>query len=74
MWLLVTLLVPATSVMLGALFLGERLLIRQFLGFALIALGLAFIDGRLPRALARKFDNRSVASRNSRLPMRPKSR
>ena len=49
--LLVTLLVPATAMLLGAIFLGERLLARQFLGFALIALGLAFIDGRLPRAL-----------------------
>ena len=72
--LLVTLLVPATSVILGALFLHERLLPRQFLGFALIALGLAFIDGRLPRALARKFDNHSVASRDSRLPTGGKSR
>ena len=27
---------------------------RQFLGYALIALGLAFIDGRAPRALARR--------------------
>src|ERR1700683_4083372 len=50
--LLVTLVAPATSVVLGALFLHERLLVRQFLGFALIAIGLAFIDGRLPRALS----------------------
>ena len=49
--LLVTLLTPATAVVLGALFLHERLTAHQFLGFALIALGLAFIDGRLPRAL-----------------------
>jgi drug/metabolite transporter (DMT)-like permease len=60
--LLVTLLVPATSVVLGALFLHERLAGRQFLGFALIALGLAFIDGRLPRALAQKLSNPAVAS------------
>ena len=60
--LLVTLLVPATSVALGALFLHERLAGRQFLGFALIALGLAFIDGRLPRALAQKLSNPAVAS------------
>jgi hypothetical protein len=39
-------------VVLGALFLHEWLLVRQFLGFALIAIGLAFIDGRLPRALS----------------------
>jgi drug/metabolite transporter (DMT)-like permease len=60
--LLVTLLVPATSVVLGAFFLHERLAGRQFLGFALIALGLAFIDGRLPRALAQKLSNPAVAS------------
>jgi drug/metabolite transporter (DMT)-like permease len=60
--LLVTLLVPATSVVLGALFLHERLAGRQFLGFALIALGLAFIDGRLPRAIAQKLSNPAVAS------------
>ena len=50
--LLVTLVAPATSVVLGALFLHERLLAQQFLGFAIIALGLAFIDGRLPRVPA----------------------
>ena len=60
--LLVTLLVPATSVVLGALFLHERLMGRQFLGFALIAIGLAFIDGRLPRAIAQKLSNPAVAS------------
>ncbi len=52
--LLVTLLVPATSVALGALFLSERLMARQFLGYALIATGLALIDGRLPRMLAQR--------------------
>jgi drug/metabolite transporter (DMT)-like permease len=67
--LLVTLLVPATSVVLGALFLHERLAGRQFLGFGLIAIGLAFIDGRLPRALRRKLTSRAAASRESRLPM-----
>ena len=54
--LLVTLLVPATSVLLGALFLHERLIARQFAGFAAIALGLALIDGRLPRRLAQLFE------------------
>jgi drug/metabolite transporter (DMT)-like permease len=47
---LVTLLAPATSIMLGAAILDERLAARHFVGLALIALGLAFIDGRLPRA------------------------
>ena len=49
---LVTLLAPATSILLGAAILGERLAARHFVGLALIAVGLAFIDGRLPRALA----------------------
>lgn len=66
--LLVTLLAPATSVILGALILHERLLAPQFLGFAMIAIGLAFIDGRLPRALA------GNALHNSRLPTGQKSR
>ena len=72
--LLVTLLVPATAVLLGALFLDERLLTRQFLGFALIALGLAFIDGRLPRALLGASGNSNLAWRNSRLSTGQKSR
>ena len=72
--LLVTLLAPATSVILGALFLHERLAMQQFLGFALIALGLAFIDGRLPRALRQKWGNRNLAAPDSRLPIGPKSR
>ena len=72
--LLVTLLVPATAVLLGALFLNERLLTRQFLGFALIAIGLAFIDGRLPRALLGADGNSNLAERNSRLPTGQKSR
>lgn len=72
--LLVTLLTPATAVILGALFLHERLALHQFLGFALIAIGLAFIDGRLPRALFGSRDNPNPASGNARLPIGPKSR
>ena len=72
--LLVTLLTPATAVILGALFLHERLMAHQFLGFALIAVGLAFIDGRLPRALFGARDNPNPASGNSRLPIGEKSR
>ncbi len=70
--LLVTLLVPATSVALGALFLHERLMARQFLGFALIAAGLAFIDGRLPRALVGLW--KGGRAPDSRLPIGPKPR
>jgi drug/metabolite transporter (DMT)-like permease len=59
-------------VILGALFLHERLLARQFLGFALIAIGLVFIDGRLPQALLGA--NSNLARRNLRLPTGQKSR
>ena len=45
--LLVTLLVPPIAIFLGALLLGETLAPQDFLGLALIALGLAAIDGRL---------------------------
>ena len=51
--LLVTLLVPPTAIVLGALFLGERLAAQDLLGLGLIALGLAAIDGRLVSALRR---------------------
>ena len=71
--LLVTLLVPATSVALGVLALGERLAPRQFGGYALIALGLALIDGRLPRRLSGSLFRRQDAAL-SRLPSGPKSR
>jgi len=49
--LLVTLLIPPFAFLLGALFLVEMLHLRDFLGLALIALGLAAIDGRLISAL-----------------------
>jgi drug/metabolite transporter (DMT)-like permease len=45
--LLVTLLVPPVAILLGGLFLGEHLAPQDFIGLALIALGLAAIDGRL---------------------------
>jgi drug/metabolite transporter (DMT)-like permease len=50
--LLVTLLVPPVAILLGSLFLGEQLASQDFLGLALIALGLAAIDGRLVSALS----------------------
>jgi drug/metabolite transporter (DMT)-like permease len=49
--LLVTLLVPVTAILLGSLLLGEVLEPRHFAGMALIAAGLAAIDGRLLRVL-----------------------
>src|SRR6478672_2086786 len=49
--LLVTLLVPPVAILLGALFLNETLAPQDFIGLALIALGLAAIDGRLVNLL-----------------------
>jgi drug/metabolite transporter (DMT)-like permease len=46
---LVTLLVPASAIMLGAVFLGERLEPFEFGGMALILFSLLIIDGRLFR-------------------------
>lgn len=44
---LVTLIVPMSAIVLGALFLGERLELFEFAGMALIGLGLVTIDGRI---------------------------
>jgi drug/metabolite transporter (DMT)-like permease len=59
--LLVTLLVPPVAILLGGLFLGEHLATQDFLGLALIALGLAAIDGRLLSFLARRRQLRTAA-------------
>lgn len=52
--LLVTLLVPPVAILLGGLFLGETLAPQDFLGLALIALGLAAIDGRLLKTFSER--------------------
>ena len=52
--LLVTLLVPPVAIVLGSLFLAEVLAPQDFAGLALIALGLAAIDGRLLSLLGRR--------------------
>lgn len=52
--MLVTLLVPPVAILLGALFLGETLAPEDFAGLALIALGLAAIDGRLVTNLSKR--------------------
>jgi drug/metabolite transporter (DMT)-like permease len=49
--LLVTFLVPVSALILGTTFLGERFSLRHFGGMALIAVGLAAIDGRPVRWL-----------------------
>lgn len=46
---LVTFIVPVSAILLGAIFLSERLETFEFAGMGLIALGLVVIDGRLIR-------------------------
>jgi drug/metabolite transporter (DMT)-like permease len=50
---LVTFLIPVSAIVLGSAFLSESLAPVDFLGMALIGLGLAAIDGRLFRAARR---------------------
>jgi len=58
--LLVTFLIPVSAILLGTVFLGERLAAGDFAGMALIGLGLLVIDGRLAGALgARKHGARA---------------
>ena len=51
--LLVTFLIPVSANLLGWLILHERLAANHFAGMALIALGLAAIDGRIVRRASR---------------------
>ncbi len=53
--LLVTFLIPVSAVLLGYLFLQERLETQHFIGMALIGLGLSAIDGRLWQKQRAKF-------------------
>ena len=53
--MLVTLLMPVTALLLGNLFLSEPILAFEIAGAAIIGLGLLFIDGRVPRRIARLF-------------------
>jgi drug/metabolite transporter (DMT)-like permease len=52
--LLVTFLIPVSAILLGVTVLGEVLRPRHLAGMALIGVGLACIDGRLPRLLWRR--------------------
>jgi drug/metabolite transporter (DMT)-like permease len=52
--LIVTFLIPVGALLLGWLVLAEQVAPRAVLGMAVIALALAAIDGRLPRALGRR--------------------
>ncbi len=51
--MLVTFLIPVSAILLGAALLGEHLQLKHLIGMAMIAVGLAAIDGRL-FALARR--------------------
>jgi drug/metabolite transporter (DMT)-like permease len=52
--MLVTLLVPVTPLLLGVVFLGERLNLREVTGAAVIAAALVIIDGRMVAWLRRR--------------------
>lgn len=52
--MLVTLLLPITPTVLGAIFLGEALAAREVAGGLVIAAALLLIDGRLPRRLLKR--------------------
>lgn len=52
--MLVTFLIPVSAILLGALVLGEVLAPKHFAGMALIAVGLAAIDGRVLRMFTNK--------------------
>ena len=51
--MLVTLLMPVTAILLGVSVLGERLDFRHYVGLALLAIGLAAVDGRIMSARPR---------------------
>lgn len=51
---LVTLLIPPSAILLGAIFLNEQLKPSHFLGLTLIMLGLLSIDGRVAKLLKRE--------------------
>jgi drug/metabolite transporter (DMT)-like permease len=46
--------VPPVAILLGGMFLGETLAPQGFIGLALIAVGLAAIDGRLVTTLSKR--------------------
>jgi len=52
--MLVTLLIPVSAILLGSIVLGEQLAWRHFAGMAIIAIGLAAIDGRPWQWLTRR--------------------
>ncbi|MEM1342581.1 MAG: DMT family transporter [Pseudomonadota bacterium] len=61
--MLVTLIIPPVSIILGAVTLGERLAPTAIGGFVLIAAGLVVLDGRIPRRLSHFLAARNRAPR-----------
>jgi drug/metabolite transporter (DMT)-like permease len=59
--LLVTFLIPVSAILLGTVVLGERLAPYHFVGMAIIAVGLAAIDGRPARIIARVMRGKRAA-------------
>lgn len=59
--MLVTMLVPVTPIIIGAIVFGERLLLREIIGALIIAGALIIIDGRLPRYVVARVSGRSDA-------------
>lgn len=57
--MLVTLLVPVTPLVIGAIAFGERLLLREAIGTVVIGCALVIVDGRLPRYLWTRLAGRS---------------
>jgi len=64
---LVTFMIPASSILLGFVFLNEPLVAVQLLGMGLIIAGMAVIDGRL----ARRFSGNAQTSRRSEFLEKP---
>ncbi|MFW2368983.1 MAG: DMT family transporter, partial [Desulforhopalus sp.] len=56
--LLVTLLIPASAVLLGTAVLGEQLELKHLLGMGLISIGLLSIDGRAVQMIDRVLDRK----------------
>jgi drug/metabolite transporter (DMT)-like permease len=63
--MLVTFLVPVSAILLGAVFLDEKLSWNEFAGMALIATGLVAIDGRLARRIGQTLSAPFRPSRGS---------
>lgn len=62
---IVTLIMPLTPIVLGGLFLGERLSVRDMVGASIIAAALILIDGRIPRKVQAWIKARALEPRRA---------